>query len=95
MPSSILLWLCYCLAIELLWSRDVADKKVRRYEMEYLLQHIKQNILDGLCDHRVESISQHAPVVVEELVGAVLCKVETFSKKAPNEPITHLIAYCH
>lgn len=49
--------------------------------MENLLKNIEENILNGLCDHRVESIGQHAPVVVEELVGAVLCKVETFSKE--------------
>lgn len=42
--------------------------------MEYFLQHIQQNILYGLRDNGVQCIGQHAPVVVEEFIRAVLWK---------------------
>lgn len=60
-------------SIKLFRRRDVAHKEVGWNEVKYLLQHIQQNVLDGLGDDRVQGIGQHPPVVVEELVGAVLC----------------------
>lgn len=49
--------------------------------MEDFLQHIHQDVLNGVGDDSVQSIGQHPPVLIEESVGAV------FERLVPIEQI--------
>lgn len=56
------------------WARDVRDEEVGRNVVEDLVHDLQQDVFDRLRDDRLQSVGDRPPVLVQVLVGAVLCR---------------------